>query len=95
MGWCAFMTTIRPHENDLSEEMRVVVKNRENEANQLYRRCREKGSQGVVMLTIAPSDNDQREETPVGIENGENEANQLFRAFRVWRSAGFERSKRL
>ena len=39
------MTTIRPHENDLSEEMRVVVKNRENEANQLYRRCREKGSQ--------------------------------------------------
>jgi hypothetical protein len=82
------MTTITPHDNDPSEEPHVVVKNRENEANQLYRRCSEQRSQGVVMLTIAPSDNDQREETPVGIENGENEANQLYREFREWRSAG-------
>ncbi len=82
------MTMITAHENDRSEETRVVVKNRENEANQLYRRFREQGSQGVAMLTIAPSDNDQGEEALVGIENGENEANQMYRQFREWRSGG-------
>jgi hypothetical protein len=88
------MATIMPHENGLSEEKRVEVKNRENEANQLYQRCHEQRSQGIVVLTIAPSDNDPREETPIGIENGENEANKLYRPFRARRSAGFERSRR-
>jgi hypothetical protein len=93
-GVGAFMTTITPHENDLSEETRVAIKNRENEANQLYRWCREQRSRGVVMLTIAPSDNGPREESLLGIENGENEANQLYRQFRESRSLRWEQSTR-
>jgi hypothetical protein len=45
------------------EETHVVVKNRENEANQLYRRFREQRSRGVVMLTITPRENDHWDET--------------------------------